>query len=95
MSFELSALWDDFASSTREHEVKSTAREQHPAVSAKAAQVEVDDKHQMLLQELYALRAQTQKKETIAVVAVLAMFAILLNHIDRLHSRIHEIQKWR
>jgi hypothetical protein len=46
----------------------------------------------ILIQEIMLLRTQSQKKDIMFTIGALIMFAILLNYIDRLHYRFHNLE---
>lgn len=100
MSVELSAVWDNLLSSEiidRENgntsgEASSGEVQQQ---SARSGSIVTEDSLQLqkiLIQEITLLRTQSQKKDMMFTIGALTMFAILLNYIDRLHYRFHNLE---
>lgn len=103
MPFELSAVWDDLPSSNVIAEEngntsgEGTSGEVSGEVqqSARSTSIMTEDPVQLqkiLIQEIMLLRTQSQKKDMMFTIGALIMFAILLNYIDRLHYRFHNLE---
>ena len=99
MSFELSTVWNDWNDLSSSKEIDNTGGNTNTnddaQQSARNASIVTEDAVQLqkiLIQEIMLLRTQSQKKDIMLTIGGLIMFAILINNIDRLHSRIHHIE---
>lgn len=86
MSSELNLVWKDQV----EDDVPHT-------VSAKVAPVSMDNEgkgvlEKAILNELIEHRALSQKRNMICMMSSFVLCALILNHIDRLHSRIRNLE---
>lgn len=92
MSFDLKDVWDE-----PDPDPVSEQTENTPPTSSSARAVTTappdDAALRRLLIEIQTLREHSQRRDTVMLIGSLIVCGLLLNHIDRLRSRIQVLER--
>jgi len=89
---DLTDVWSDFGSKDEDSRYPVTSGMKSTVASSKKRDDSRPNSAEDVIRDFMTLQAQRQKRELVVGVCALVLFTVVINHLDRLHTRLRTLE---